>query len=159
VAEVRRVRPEEWEVLRDVRLRALEDAPDAFATTHAQALARPDDWWRDWAQRSAVDAGQAMFLAWEAAQAVGLAGAYGDRRRFDVVSMWIDPAHRGRGVASALLRAALGFAGDAPVYLGVTEGNDAARRLYERHGFVATGVVEPLRPGSELSLHELQRVD
>lgn len=143
-------------MLRDVRLRALEDAPDAFATTHAQALARPDDWWREWAERSAVEAGQAMFLAWDGAQAVGIAGAYGDRERFDVVSMWTAPAQRGKGVAAALLGAAVAFAGDAPVYLGVTEGNDSARRLYERHGFLATGVVEPLRPGSELSIHELR---
>jgi ribosomal protein S18 acetylase RimI-like enzyme len=150
------VRPEEWEVLRDVRLRALADAPDAFGTTHAQALARPDDWWRDWAQRSAVDAGQAMFLAWEGAEAIGITGAYGDRRRFDVISMWTDPAHRGKGVASALLRAALDFTGDAPVFLSVTEGNERARRLYERHGFVSTGVVEPLRSNSELSIYELR---
>ena len=61
--EVRRVRSEEWEALRDVRVRALADAPDAFGTTHAEALARPDAWWIEWARRSAESDEQAMALA------------------------------------------------------------------------------------------------
>jgi ribosomal protein S18 acetylase RimI-like enzyme len=158
VVDVRRVRLDEWRELREVRLRALADAPDAFGTTHAEAVARPDSWWRGWAERSASEAGQAMFLAREGDALVGVAGIFGDRRRFDVISMWTDPAHRGKGVASALLGAAVAFAGDAPVFLSVTEGNDGARRLYERHGFVATGAVEPLRSNSRLSIHELRLV-
>jgi len=152
------VRPDEWRELRDVRLRALAEAPDAFGTTHSEALARPNDWWRGWAERSASDAGQAMFLAREGDDVVGIAGVFGDRSRFDVISMWTDPAHRGKGIGAALLRAAVAFAGDAPVFLSVTEGNDDARRLYERHGFVPTGSVEPLRSNSRLSILELRLV-
>jgi ribosomal protein S18 acetylase RimI-like enzyme len=156
VIDVQRVRPDEWELLRDLRLRALAQAPDAFATTHAEALARPDEWWRGWAERSASEAAQAMFLARDGDEAVGIAGIFGARSRFDVISMWTDPAHRGKGVGAALLRAAVSFAGDAPVFLSVTEGNDDARRLYERHGFVATGLTEPLRSNTRRVLHELR---
>ena len=154
--DVRRVRDDEWETLRDVRLRALADAPDAFATTHAEAAARPDQWWRDWAAASAAGDSQAMYLAWVDGQPVGIAGVFGDGRRFDVISMWTDPATRGRGVASALLEAAIAFAGDAPVFLSVTETNETARRLYERRGFVSTGITEPLRSNPELTIHELE---
>jgi ribosomal protein S18 acetylase RimI-like enzyme len=154
--EVRRVRGDEWEALRDMRLRALADAPDAFKTTHDDAAGRPERWWREWADASAGGRGQAMFLAWEAGKPIGIAGAYGGPERFDVISMWTDPAWRGRGVAAALLRAAVDFAGDAPVYLSVTETNDAARRLYERHGFELTGVSEPLRAGASLQVYELR---
>ncbi len=150
------MRAADWQTLREVRLRALADAPDAFGTVHSEALARPDEWWRDWAERSASSAGQAMFLAWDDGAAVGIAGIFGDVGRFDVISMWTDPASRGRGVATSLLEAALAFAGDAPVFLSVTENNDAARRLYERRGFVATGLVEPLRSNPILSIHELR---
>ena len=44
--EVRPARPSQWETWRDLRLRALTDAPAAFAETHAQAIARGDAEWR-----------------------------------------------------------------------------------------------------------------
>ena len=40
-------------------------------------------------------------------------------------------------------------------HLHVTEGNEAARRLYTDHGFEPTGAWEPLRPGSHLRIEEL----
>jgi ribosomal protein S18 acetylase RimI-like enzyme len=154
--EVRRVQADEWEPLREVRLRSLADAPEAFATTHAEAAARSERWWREWAARAATDVRQAIFLAWDGTEAIGIGGAYGGPARFDVVSMWTDPAWRGRGVGAALLQAAIAFAGDAPVFLSVTENNDAARRLYERHGFVPTGHTEPLRSNPHRMIDELR---
>jgi ribosomal protein S18 acetylase RimI-like enzyme len=154
--EVRRVQADEWQALRDVRLRALADAPDAFATTHAEASLRPDQWWIDWTARSAATEGQAMFLAWDGDQAVGIAGAYGEPERFDVISMWVDPAVRGHGVGAALLDAAIAFAGDAPVYLSVTETNEPAKRLYARRGFEPTGVTEQLASNPALAIYELR---
>ena len=154
--DVRRVRAADWQTLREVRLRALADAPDAFGTVHAEALTRPDEWWRDWAERSASSSGQAMFLAWDEDEAIGIAGIFGDPERFDVISMWTDPANRCRGVATSLLEAAVAFAGAAPVFLSVTEKNDAARRMYERNGFVPTGFTEPLRSNPSLAIHELK---
>ena len=99
-----------------------------------------------------------MFLAWVDGRPVGIAGVFADGTRFDVISMWTDPSARGRGVASALLEAAITFAGDAPVFLSVTETNETARRLYERRGFVATGLTEPLRSNPALTIHELKLV-
>jgi ribosomal protein S18 acetylase RimI-like enzyme len=154
--DVRRVRAEEWEVLRDTRLRALADAPDAFATTHAEAGTRPDEWWRDWARRSATGGEQAMFLAWKGEEPVGISGAFRTGDRVDVISMWTDPRERGAGVGRALLEAAVAFAGDADVRLSVTETNAAARRLYERYGFAPTGFTEPLRSNPSLLVHELE---
>jgi ribosomal protein S18 acetylase RimI-like enzyme len=45
-------------------------------------------------------------------------------------------AFRGRGVATALLRQAEAMGGSAGLSLIVADGNRAARRLYERFGFV-----------------------
>jgi ribosomal protein S18 acetylase RimI-like enzyme len=156
LTEVRRVKAHEWEALRDTRLRALADAPDAFGTTHAEAVARPEGWWRDWAERSAADAAQAMFLAWDDDLAVGIAGAFKDESHYQVISMWTDPRHRGHGIGVALLGAAVAYCGEEEIRLSVTDGNDAARRLYERAGFVATGLTEPLRSNAMLFMHELR---
>ena len=51
------------------------------------------------------------------------------------------------------------FTSDLGVRLHVTEGNQAARRLYTAHGFKSTGVWEPLREGSALQVEELQLVE
>ena len=149
------MRADEWEALRETRLQALADAPDAFATTYAEASVRSDEWWRDWTLRSADGDDQAMFLAWSEGNPIGIAGAFRTGGRIDVISMWTSPAHRGRGVGRALLDAALAFAGEAVVHLTVTETNAGARRFYERRGFIPTGSTEPLRANSSLVAHEL----
>jgi ribosomal protein S18 acetylase RimI-like enzyme len=156
VIEVRRVRADDWQALRETRLRALADAPDAFVTTYDEASVRPEQWWRDWTAGSANGDAQAMFLAWTDGRPLGIAGVFLDDGRYMVISMWTDPLERGRGVARALLDEAVGFAGDAEIVLSVTEGNDEARRLYEHFGFVDTGRTEPLRPGSELIIREMR---
>jgi ribosomal protein S18 acetylase RimI-like enzyme len=159
--EVRRVTRHEWESLRDVRLRALADAPDAFGTTYEEAVARPDDWWRDWAAASATSDTQAVLLAWDGDRTVGLAGVFAtDDGAWQVISMWVDPSARGRGTGRALLDAVVAWARNQdngrPIRLSVTDGNDGARRLYERYGFADTGVTEPLRSNSALTIRELE---
>ncbi len=59
------------------------------------------------------------------------------RLRFFIV----DDAHRGAGLGGRLMRVALDFcreAGHKRVYLTTFAGLDAARKLYERHGFLLT---------------------
>jgi hypothetical protein len=50
---VRQIQPDEWEVLRAVRLAALRDAPTAFSETLAEAEAMPADFWQGRAERGA----------------------------------------------------------------------------------------------------------
>ena len=70
--------------------------------------------------------------------------------------MWTEPRQRGRGIGLALLEAAVAYCGEHEIRLSVTDGNDAARRLYERAGFVATGFTEPLRSNEALGMHEFR---
>jgi GNAT superfamily N-acetyltransferase len=140
--EIRRVRPDEWLQLRDTRLRALADAPDAFRTRHEDAVRRTDAWWIDWAIRSAAGDGQAMFLAWDGPEPVGIVGTFVEEGCRWLISLWTDPSTRGRGVGRALVAAVVDFAhasGSAELRLEVRRRNEPARRLYERCGFVETG--------------------
>ena len=70
--------------------------------------------------------------------------------RLTVVSMWTDPAWRGRGVGGAVLGRVVTWArgGDLRVVLWVADGIRGARRWFERQGFAADGATAPLRPGS-----------
>lgn len=68
-----------------------------------------------------------------------------DRR--DLISVWVHPAHRGRGVAGMLLAAVREWAvagGARELALWVADGNGAAASSYARAGFVANGRRQPL---------------
>jgi ribosomal protein S18 acetylase RimI-like enzyme len=144
VVDVRRLQPGEWEILRQVRLHALQDAPDTFGSSFAEEDERPDTWWQASIERLA------WFVAEDHGVVVGLVAGLptGERPCPEVISMWVDPRHRGSSVATQLLDAVLDWAraaGAPEVALGVAEDNDRARRFYERAGFRPTGAGEPLR--------------
>jgi ribosomal protein S18 acetylase RimI-like enzyme len=81
---------------------------------------------------------------------VGLAAgtpSYETRHRRDLISMWVRPEHRGRGIGTRLLRAVAEWAagdGAREVSLWVADGNQTAAFLYRRAGFVPTGRRQPL---------------
>lgn len=154
---VDRVRPDEWRELRDVRLRALADSPSAFGSTLAREVAFGGDVWRERAAqgrtllaRTVPDDG--LLAGWEGppGPVVGIATVVpspDDPTTAELVSVWVDPAARGTGVASALLRAADALAADLGadrLALWVTATNVPARRLYEGAGFTATDEHKPL---------------
>jgi ribosomal protein S18 acetylase RimI-like enzyme len=151
---VREIGADEWEALRDVRLAALKEAPDAFASTYAREASFTEEQWR-----GRINARSVTFLANIAADAepAGLAGVYEEDGAADLVSMWVRPVARGRGVGAALVTAAADLAkarGHDTLYLWVTESNASARELYERYGFTPTGERQPLP--SDPSLPEMR---
>ena len=95
--EVRRLLPGELDLLRDVRLRALRDAPSAFGSSYEREAAFGA---AEWAQRVAT----AVFVAVEDERALGMAGGFVDERGSTILwGMWVDPAARGRGLAEPLV--------------------------------------------------------
>lgn len=141
----RRIRSDEGTTLRVVRLAALADTPSAFARTHEEEARYTDEEWDRRADDWSHGAVGSTFFAEREGDVVGLVGGH----RFaetavELVSMWAAPTTRGLGVGRALVDAVLGWAGDDPVELWVTRGNEPAQRLYERCGFVTTDDVQPL---------------
>ena len=138
--EVRRIRPDEWAELKDVRCRALADAPGAFLTTLAEAEALPDEQWQAVTPERATSDVNAAFVAVAADAAfVGLVGGFeiaADPGSVQLVQMWTAPEARRRGVGRRLVDAVIDWAGDRPVRLSVIRGNDGAQALYESMGFV-----------------------
>jgi ribosomal protein S18 acetylase RimI-like enzyme len=139
MSEVRRIGPDDWEMFRDIRLRSLADSPDAFGSTleREQALTEAD-----WRRRAS---GPVVVVLDPGPVSVG--GLFDNDGVGHVWGMWTDPAHRRRGHARAILDALL--PDDGPVQLHVNVANHGARATYERYGFVGSGVLEPLRPGSD----------
>jgi GNAT superfamily N-acetyltransferase len=143
---VRETVPEDWRSLRDIRLAALLDAPDAYGSTYEREAAFGE---ADWRRRIS---GGGSFLAYlpevSASEPVGLVGGYQESPGvIELVSMYVRPKGRGRGVGEALIAAVIDWArtmNAASVHLWVTESNSRARLLYERCGFSLTGERQPL---------------
>ncbi len=143
---VRETAMEDWQALRDIRLAALRDAPDAFASTYAEQVVFTE---ADWRQRIARGG---TFLAFvpeaDASVPAGLVGGYQQGPGMvGLISMFVRPRARGRGVGEALIAAVLDWArarNATSVHLWVTETNKPARLLYERCGFSLTGERQPL---------------
>jgi|SRR5580693_8645278 ribosomal protein S18 acetylase RimI-like enzyme len=154
---VREVSPGEWETLRDIRLAALKDSPDAFGSSYARESVFSEDNWRD-----RLTSGATTFFAElaDVPEPVGLAGVYEVDGLADLVSMWVCPAVRGQGIGDALVNAASDWAksqGYDSLLLWVTESNTPARRLYERCGFTPTGERQPLPSNPDLPEIQLSR--
>jgi ribosomal protein S18 acetylase RimI-like enzyme len=76
------------------------------------------------------------------------------------VGMWVDPQHRRRGVARALVEQAVRWAEERQareVILWVADHNIPARMLYEQVGFRPTGERQPL-PSNLVLMESLLRL-
>ncbi|HET8561223.1 MAG TPA: GNAT family N-acetyltransferase [Marmoricola sp.] len=142
---VRRAGPADAAAWRELRLRALADSPTAFGATleHEQQLDT-----HVWADRLA--AGNSV-IALVGDVPVGIGAGFGDLPGwFHLVSIWVAPPFRRRGINAGILQALVERADELGlrVHIDVTRGNDVARHAYERFGFSVTGETAALREGS-----------
>ena len=153
---LRKLASHEVDLHRDVRLRALRDAPDSFGETFADAAAQPISYWEE-LTRSVTEPGpQVMFLAYQGEDVFGSAYGLLDRECSDagrVGGMWVEPAWRRRGVGRALLQEVLSWARARRLkHLGLwaPAHSPAAISLYSRAGFRDTGERRRLPTNSSL---------
>ena len=145
---VRQLTPDDWRILRDIRLAALADAPDAFMMTYADAVGLDQEQWRIRTTRSD------MFAAFVGGEPVGMAGLIGPSAPagdHTLIAMWVAPALRGTGVADALIETAVARAtslGASTVRLEVAPGNARAEKVYLRHGFAITDETPEITGGT-----------
>jgi len=136
---VRRIKPDDWPLLRELRLASLLDAPEAFGQTHTNALAIPDAEWQQIARSSATGDGRIWLIARDGDHDVGLVQA---RRRAPhdclVFSMWVAPGARRSGVGRLLIDSVAEWArawGARRIILWVFGANEGAHRFYDEIGF------------------------
>ena len=166
----RRVRADEWELVRDLRLDAVRDplAPIAFLHSYEAEAAHPDEFWQDRAFNAASGHAAAQFVAEVDGEWIGTVTVIrwdaGDTDhhgrdvtapRGDVVGVFVRPEHRGSGVVDALISAAAAWArslGDESLTLDVHADNVRAPAAYRRVGFVETGARFSSSIGPELEM-------
>lgn len=132
---IQQVFPENWELFRQVRLQALQEAPWAFASRYETWAEAGEDQWRTRLREVPNN-----WVALQDDQPVGLIGGLlTEPGRALLRSMWVAPTARGQGVADALIGTVLDWARSQPglkvVELEVYEHNVKAQNLYLRNGF------------------------
>jgi GNAT superfamily N-acetyltransferase len=143
--QLRRVRAGEGALLRDLRLRALADAPRAFFSTLDAEAAEPPERWERLAAASDTGTSEVVLVAvcegrWVAMAAGRLAADEPDGAV--LWGMWVEPVARGRGIGARLVDAIGAWArglGASRLELAVSEDADAAAALYRGLGFAPTG--------------------
>jgi GNAT superfamily N-acetyltransferase len=138
--------PDDYELVRTIRLRCLREEPSAFGSTYEREVAFTDAVWID---RLRPDANPHYLVEAPDGTPAGIAAGVPDATATGVanlVSMWVEPRARGTGVADELIGAVLLWAETAGYHalsLHATEGNVRAERAYQRHGFQRTGRTFP----------------
>lgn len=146
---VRQLGVDEWEQFRAVRLTALQESPEAFVADRASEAAETEAFWRDRMQRST------RLLAEVDGDAVGTAsvGEYEEEAdAAQLFGLWVAPANRGSGVATALVRAGARAAradGRKHLLYWVGTENGRAVAFASGFGFRPTSARRPMRVVSE----------
>lgn len=147
---VRSLSVEEWDQYRTMRLRALEESPEAFVADHADEEDESEDFWRARMERSV------RLLAEREGEVLGIAsvGAVGEEHPdvAQLFGLWVRPEARGSGVAAALVRSGAKVAaeqGRSQLYYWVGTDNGRAVAFASSFGFRPTGTRRPMRVVSE----------
>ncbi len=153
---------DEWHVLRDVKLRALQESPDVFEEHLSEVLAWDSVRWRRHVSQSG-DELKRIFVARVGKRHAGMVYVASDKRSSGtgyIGSMWVAPHARGAGIGSRLLETALSQIQSWGLHrarLCVAEGDTSAISLYRRAGFSETGVSKPLPSQCSITVIEMHR--
>ena len=141
-------------------MRALAEAPEAFAQSLADALLLTDEQWKE---RLEPTYERAWFVE-EAPSGEFVGSAVGffdpDARLAYLGGMWVDPAHRRLGIGRMLVEQVESWArerGATRIELGVNAATLAAVRLYESCGYEPTGSTRPLPSDPSATVIELAK--
>ncbi len=152
---IRTLEVDEWELGRQLRLRALADTPDAFRSTYEDVAVESDAWWQGVVEDFSSDPSRGIWVVEDDGDLVGMTLGNIHDGRLHIFSMWIDPGRRGEGLGQGLLGTVMAWgrvSGATTVELWVTEGNAEAESLFTRAGFQKTGDREPRREDSDLDV-------
>jgi RimJ/RimL family protein N-acetyltransferase len=140
---IRLLKPEDWQILRKMRLRALQMNPDVFLGVYAVEFQNPDEKWHE-----VVDGtGKGVFGLFDGGTLIGITAVFTWREdpsgQTGVMAYsFIEPAYRGRGLSKLLYEARIAWAVRHKPFkklvIAHREGNEASKRAMLAHGFVFT---------------------
>jgi ribosomal protein S18 acetylase RimI-like enzyme len=157
MVEIREFLPTEIADYCKIRLRALEENPEAFLTTAQGFRNRPKSEHLARLQRNYDSPNECMLGAFDGVEPVGMmgvirAGSEKMQHIAGVVAVFVAPEYRGQNIGGRLLDAAIAYArtmeGLEQLRLGVVTTNESAIQLYLSRGFEIYGTeINALKSG------------
>ena len=139
--QIRQLTPGDAALYRSIRLEGLKESPEAFGSTFEAEFTKPLAWFFDRLSSSVV------FGAIRDAKILGVTGFAVRQEEKEahkglLWGMYVRPDARGAGIARRLVEAVIAYARPRVelIQLSVVVGNEQARRLYARLGFVEYGI-------------------
>ena len=151
----------EADLHRQLRLEALRESPRALGDTLEALERKGADYWNALTQR--VCSVDAMVVVLDGERPVGMIYGLRDqqiRRGAKIGGVWVDTHYRRRGAGRLLVNSAISWAqmqGFAMARLWVGHEEEVAIALYERCGFVFTGLERPLEERPAIVILEMRR--
>jgi ribosomal protein S18 acetylase RimI-like enzyme len=135
-----------WQEYRQLRLDALKESPQAFSSRYEEQVNRPDEFWKSRLEEAAKGGSSWLLFARSGEKLVGMVGAARDPvngLEAEIISMYVLPEARGRGVAGLLMHAILMVlkeSGICKACLTVNLDQAPAVHVYKKFGFDITQV-------------------
>ena len=139
----RKFTPDEWQALRDIRLRALKSHPGLYGSNYDRENAYDQARW----QEVISNPDGAVFGLYDGGALIGITGVVKDRHNPDndsavFVMSYIEPSHRGRGLSRYLYEARIEWVKSRDdirfILIGHRKGNEPSRRANQAYGFAFT---------------------
>ncbi len=130
----------------DLRLEALEQNPEAFATSYEEAISRENP--VEGVENNLSKEGSFTFGAFHHNELIGVVTLLQEaplklKHKANILAMYVDPKMRGLGVGNELLLEAINHAKSMKTIenlnLSVVTTNESAKKLYSKLGFKVFG--------------------
>jgi ribosomal protein S18 acetylase RimI-like enzyme len=133
-----------WSEYKALRLRALTEDPQAFATSSVEIEAEPDHIWMSTLQWAIFEQDYWLWFVEEENALIGMVGAFYDVENQAAVltNAYVVKEHRGKGVSKLLMQRILEDIEDSGItktILEVSSEQKVAIALYQKFGFEKSG--------------------
>lgn len=148
---IRALNPEDWRIVKDLRLEALRAQPGVFGGSYESEVKNPDDFWRD----TLSGGNKQVFGLFDDDKLIGITAAFthrddpsGETGLFAYT--FLRPDYRKRGLSNYFYEARIAFALQhlkwKKLVIGHREGNEPSRHAMIAHGFEFTHKTRKIWP-------------
>lgn len=135
----RKLNEEDWQIFRDLRLKALKAMPSIFITTHAEEAKVSEE---EWKTRLSTERGS-LFGLFDADRLVGITGSFRWLKSPEDTVLfgmsYIEPEYRNQGLSKMIYAPRFAWAraqsGIDRIIIGHREGNEASKAAILKWGF------------------------
>ena len=149
VLRIERIGASQGPLLKELRCRALEDAPSAFSGTLEEAKKRREESWAAWAENGANNPRAVTFIAYSDDKPCGMMGCRlgGEKNEVaELLAVWVAPEVRRLKVGQSLLEKIKQWAREnqaGVLHIWVAERNAGAMGFYQAAGCEVTDGRQP----------------